>query len=65
MKRFSKLWGMPILLAALSLCGLIYALIREGVGDVIACLFLLVPVFVVIRFYYFPKDRNINNGISE
>lgn len=52
MKVFLKLWGMPVLMAALLLYGLISALTTDGFWDVVACLFLLIPVLVIGRYYY-------------
>ena len=53
MKRaFVKLWGMPLLMAVLLLYGLIAALVRDGLWDAIACIFLLIPVLVVLRYYF-------------
>lgn len=51
-KSFQKLWGMPILLALLSLFGLIAALLGEGVWDWLGWFALSVPLFLVIKYYY-------------
>ncbi|WP_199768600.1 hypothetical protein [Sphingobacterium sp. HMA12] len=51
-KSFLKLWGMPILLAVLSLFGLIAALLGEGWLDLLGWLALSVPLVLIIRNYY-------------
>jgi len=56
-KSTLKLWGIPLLMAALSLYGLISALIRDGLGDVIACMALCIPIGVVIYKYYFSPAQ--------
>jgi hypothetical protein len=43
---------MPLLLAALSLFGLIVALLGDGLWDHLGWLALTVPLFLVIRHYY-------------
>ncbi|MDR0262862.1 MAG: hypothetical protein LBJ04_06515 [Sphingobacterium sp.] len=50
--NFLKLWGMPMLLAVLSLFGLIAALLGDGLWDYLGWLALSVPLFLVIRHYY-------------
>gem|GEM_PF-844324 len=49
---FLKLWGVPMLLAALSLFGLIAALLGDGLWDYLGWIALSVPLFLVIRHYY-------------
>ena len=51
-KTFFKLWGVPIILAIISLYALISALIGGIVVDAVACLLLCVPLFLVVRNYY-------------
>ncbi|MCT2563633.1 hypothetical protein [Chryseobacterium herbae] len=48
---FLKLWGMPLLLAFLSLFGLIAALLGDGIWDVLGWLTLSVPLFLIIKHY--------------
>ncbi|MDR3023952.1 hypothetical protein [Chryseobacterium sp.] len=53
MKRtFLKLWGMPILLALLSIFGLIAALLGDGIWDILGWLTLSFPLFLIIKHYY-------------
>jgi len=52
-KVFIKTWGMPLLLAAFLLYGLISALTGDGAWDILAWVFLSIPVAVIIRYYYF------------
>ncbi|WP_164464427.1 MULTISPECIES: hypothetical protein [unclassified Chryseobacterium] len=50
--NFLKLWGMPILLAFISLFGLIAALLGDGLWDVLGWLTLSIPLFLIIKHYY-------------
>ena len=54
-----KLWGIPFLMAVMLLYGLISALVLDGLGDVIACVILCIPILTVICKYYFstPPER--------
>ena len=47
-----QVWGMPILLGALSLVGLFVALVADGFGDLVSWVALAVPV-AVGAFYGF------------
>ncbi|MCT3664444.1 hypothetical protein HZR00_18260 [Elizabethkingia anophelis] len=51
-KKIFRLWGMPVLLAVLSLYGLISALIGKGIWDVLACATLIIPVLIIMKHYY-------------
>ena len=51
-KNFWRLWGIPILLAILSLFGLIAALLGDGLWDLLGWIALSVPLILVIRNYY-------------
>ncbi|MCL1678634.1 hypothetical protein M2T92_06335 [Elizabethkingia miricola] len=51
-KKIFRLWGMPILLAVLSLYGLISALIGKGIWDILACTALIIPVLIIMKHYY-------------
>lgn len=51
-KKIFRLWGMPVLLAVLSLYGLISALIRRGIWDVLACVTLIIPILIIMKHYY-------------
>ena len=48
----SKLWGIPIILAIISLYALISALIGGVVVDIVACLLLCIPLFLAIKNYF-------------
>lgn len=50
-KTFLKLWGMPILLALLSIFGLIAALLGDGIWDILGWLSLSLPLFLIIKNY--------------
>ncbi|MCL1663155.1 hypothetical protein [Elizabethkingia ursingii] len=51
-KKIFRLWGMPVLLAVLSLYGLISALIGKGIWDVLACIVLTIPIIIIVKHYY-------------
>ncbi|MEJ5106193.1 hypothetical protein [Chryseobacterium sp. MYb328] len=48
---FLKLWGIPILLALLSMFGLIAALLGDGLWDILGWLALSIPLFLIIKHY--------------
>lgn len=50
---FIRVWGMPILLAVISLGGLISALVGDGVWDVVSWIGLGIPITLMVRYYYF------------
>lgn len=54
--KFLKLWGMPLLLGAVLLAGLILALATDGLGDVVAWILLLIPLYITIRKYFFSRQ---------
>lgn len=61
---------MPMLLAAALLYGLIAALVSDGPGDVVACIFLSVPLAIAARHYYFknegkPQSQAVPPGITQ
>lgn len=41
---FMKLWGMPILLAVLTVIGLLSALLGDGIWDIVSAFALGIPV---------------------
>jgi len=49
---FIRLWGMPILLAVISLGGLISALAGDGIWDVLSWVGLLIPLGLFVRYYF-------------
>jgi len=52
-----RLWGKPLLIALLSITGLIAALVGDNYWDVYSWIALGIPVVIVIRSYYFPAKR--------
>ncbi|WP_142687986.1 hypothetical protein [Chitinophaga polysaccharea] len=54
---FMKLWGKPLLIALLSLAGLIAALVGDGAWDAFSWVALALPVIIIIRRYYFPRNQ--------
>ncbi|HWV65661.1 hypothetical protein [Chitinophaga sp.] len=54
---FIRLWGKPLLIALLSLAGLIAALVGDGVWDVFSWIALALPVIIIIRRYYFQRNE--------
>ncbi|GAA4310037.1 hypothetical protein [Compostibacter hankyongensis] len=53
---FLKLWGIPLLLAALTLLGLLSALLGDGLWDALSWTALAIPVLVLCR-YVFGRQR--------
>lgn len=47
---------MPLLLGAVLLAGLILALATDGLGDVVAWILLLIPLYITIRKYFFSRQ---------
>ncbi|HEY8957016.1 hypothetical protein [Chitinophaga sp.] len=54
---FTSLWGKPLLIALLSLAGLIAALVGDGVWDIFSWVALALPLIIIIRRYYFPGNQ--------
>lgn len=54
MNSFSRLWSRPLLLALLSLSGLMAALIGDGVWDVFSWAALGIPVALMIKYWFHP-----------
>jgi hypothetical protein len=52
-----RLWGKPLLIALLSIAGLVAALVGDGIWDIFSWLALGIPVIIIIRSYYFKQDR--------
>lgn len=55
MNQSIKLWGVPLLLAIISLVGLISALVGDGLLDFLSWLGLGIPL-LVIAWYLFKKS---------
>jgi hypothetical protein len=50
--RFNtRLWGMPLLIAILSLGGLLSALVGDGIWDVLSWVMLALPPGLALRSY--------------
>jgi hypothetical protein len=47
-----QIWGIPIILGALSVIGLLSALLADGLGDVVSWLTLGATVMVATRFVW-------------
>jgi hypothetical protein len=54
---FTRLWGKPLLIALLSLAGLITALLGDGYWDLFSWIALALPVIIIVRKYYFPGKQ--------
>jgi len=54
---FFRLWGKPLLMALLSIAGLITALMGDGYWDVFSWTALAVPVIIIVRHYYFTGKQ--------
>lgn len=53
----SQIWGMPVLLGAISLVGLLSALLGDGVWDVVSWVALSLPNGM-IAWHVMPSDWN-------
>jgi len=51
-KTFLGLWGMPILLASLSIFGLVAALLGDGIWNLLGWSSLSVPLLLITKHYY-------------
>jgi hypothetical protein len=54
---FLNLWGKPLLIAFLSLSGLIAALVGDGIWDVYSWIALGIPVIWMIWYWYNPASK--------
>ncbi len=54
-RRFGAVWGMPILLAAATMSGLLAALLGTGIWRWAAWLALAWPLSVAVRYWMWPK----------
>lgn len=52
MKKVIRLWGIPSLLAIITLFGLVMALLGGGIWDYIGWLTLAIPIILIIKNYY-------------
>jgi len=52
-----RLWGKPLLIALLSIAGLITALVGDGFWDIFSWVALALPVIIIVRSYYFPGKK--------
>jgi hypothetical protein len=52
-----RLWGKPLLIALLSMTGLIAALVGDGYWDVFSWLALGLPIIIIFRSYFFSVSR--------
>ncbi|HVI43750.1 MAG TPA: hypothetical protein VM802_02720 [Chitinophaga sp.] len=57
MNNFSGLWAKPLLIAALSLSGLITALAGDGIWDVYSWIALGIPVVLMVRYWFYPTAK--------
>ncbi len=55
-KRF-KLWGIPIVLAIISLYALISALVGGWVTDIIASILLAIPIYIMFKKYIWHSSK--------
>ncbi|WP_454725451.1 MULTISPECIES: hypothetical protein [Cupriavidus] len=47
---FRRVWSVPLLVASLTLAGLLAALLGDGIWRALAWVFLAVPVLLAVRF---------------
>lgn len=57
--KFVQLWGAPIILAILTIIGLVWALLKDGYLDIISCFILLIPIVIIATKYYYLKKITI------
>ncbi len=50
-------WGKPLLLAVLSITGLITALVGDGYWDAFSWLALALPLAIIVGYYFYPKKQ--------
>ncbi|MDR6193221.1 hypothetical protein [Siphonobacter sp. SORGH_AS_0500] len=55
--RFWHIWTIPLLLAIVSLGGLISALVGNDLWDVLSWLTLSIPLLVIGRFWLWPQGN--------
>jgi hypothetical protein len=55
-RSFKKVWGSPLLLAGLTLFGLLAALLGKDIWWLISWVALLVPLSVILWYVYKPKN---------
>jgi hypothetical protein len=48
--EFLKLWGMPIWLAAITIIGLILAILGTGLWHVLSWIALTIPVYIMVKY---------------
>ncbi|WP_316788303.1 hypothetical protein [Pedobacter frigoris] len=49
-KLFFKLWGIPVLLAVVTIIGLLLAIMGLGIWHIFSWVALAIPVYVMIRY---------------
>ena len=52
-----RMWGKPILVGVLSITGLVGALVGDGIWDVFSWLALGIPLFYMLKFCFFVKEK--------
>lgn len=53
---FWHVWTIPFLLGAISLFGLIAALVGDDLWDILSCITLTIPLIIIIRFVVKPTS---------
>jgi hypothetical protein len=48
----SRLWGMPLWIAAVSIGGLLAALVGDGIWDILSWIALLLPVMLACKYLF-------------
>lgn len=61
---YGRVWRMPILLAALIVCGLLAALLGTGVWHLFSWTTLALPLVVIVRFAGFPRPYKADRDHS-
>jgi len=49
-KLFFKVWGIPILLAVITIAGLLFAIMGLGIWHIFSWIALSIPVYVMVKY---------------
>jgi len=54
-----KVYGVPLLLAAITLAGLLFALFGDGLWDALSWIAMATPIIVMAYKYRYPPNRGV------
>ncbi len=62
---FRKVYGPAVVIAVITLCGLLSALFGDGIWDALSWVALIVPLAVIVRYYYSGRRGSVRRpGMS-